>query len=335
MTEHRTTGAAAPVSTAYLMRFMWLSVATAALTVVLKGVAAWITQSAGLLSDALESTVNLVAALVALWALSLSAKPADDNHEFGHGKAEYFSSFVEGSLIFIAAGGIIFSAVLKIIHPQPLEDLGLGLLLASGASVLNLVTGTILVRQGRQHRSITLEADGRHLLTDVLTSAGVLLAMALIWVAATFFGANWEILDPIVAIAVGINILWTGYNLVRRSVIGLLDAALPPEEVALVHDAMNHVVGTQDVRITQLRTREAGRQRFIQAIVEVPGDWTVERGHQLTDALEEEIERALPGTEAHIHVEPLGNGSVAAPIPPRLGGASPTASEPSGPDASA
>lgn len=311
------TGEATPVSTRFLMRFMWLSIATALATVAIKGVAAWITQSAGLLSDALESTVNLVAAIVALWALNLAAKPADEGHEFGHGKAEYFSSFVEGALIFVAAGGIIAGAVLKLLHPVPLEELGLGLGLSIGASVLNLVTGTVLLRAGKQHRSIVLEADGRHLLTDVLTSVGVVVAMGVIVVAAQF-GQNWEFLDPIIAIAVGLNILWTGYTLVRRSVIGLLDAALPPEEVALVHAAMTRVVDANQCRITQLRTREAGRQRFIQAIVEVPGTWTVERGHELTDALEAEIEKALPGTEASIHVEPLGAGTVQGPVPPHL-----------------
>ena len=307
----------APVTTSYLMKFMWLSIATAVATVVIKGAAAWITQSAGIMSDALESTVNLVAAIVALWALNLSAKPADEGHEFGHGKAEYFSSAVEGSLIFVAAGGIIFGAVLKLLHPVPLEELGLGLALASGASVLNLVTGTLLVRYGKRHRSIVLEADGHHLLTDVVTSVGVLAAMGVILVAARF-GLNWEFLDPIIAIAVGLNILWTGYTLIRRSVVGLLDATLPPAEVATIHAAVERVVDGQAARITQLRTREAGRQRFIQAILEVPGDWTVSRGHDLTDVLEDAIEKALPGTEASIHVEPLGGGSVAGPVPPHL-----------------
>jgi len=310
--------AAPPVSNRFLMRFLWLSIATAIATVGIKGAAAWITQSAGILSDALESTVNLVAAIVALWALNLSAKPADADHQFGHGKAEYFSSFIEGSLIFIAAGGIIFSAVLKFLHPLPLEELGLGLALALGASVLNLITGLLLVRAGKTHRSIVLEADGRHLLTDVLTSVGVLAAMAIIWIAAAVFHADIEWLDPLIAIAVGLNILWTGYQLVRRSAVGLLDVTLPAAEVQLIHDAMGRVVDAQHCRLTQLRTREAGRQRFIQAIVEVPDAWSVARAHQLTDSLESEIEAALPGTEAIIHVEPLGRGTVQGPVPPHL-----------------
>lgn len=307
-----------PVSTRFLVRFMWLSVATAVATMAIKGLAAYITQSAALMSDALESTVNLVAAVVALWALTLAAKPADADHEFGHGKAEYFSSAVEGSLIFLAAGGIIAGAILKLLNPVPLEELGFGLLLSTGASVLNLLTGLLLIRQGRTHRSIVLEADGKHLMTDVITSAGVLLAMALILAAERFLGQDWQILDPLIAIAVGINILFTGYKLLRRSAVGLLDAALPTHEVEIVHGVMQEIVDSQHCRLTQLRTRESGRQRFIQAIVEVPGDWTVRRGHQLTDALEEGIERALPGTEAHIHVEPLGGGSVAGPVPPHL-----------------
>ncbi len=295
------------------MRFLWLSVATAIVTVVVKGAAAWLTQSAALMSDALESTVNLVAAVVALWALNLSSKPADANHEFGHGKAEYLSSAVEGSLIFVAAGGIIAGAVLKLLNPVPLESLGLGLILASAASVLNLITGLLLVRAGKAHRSIVLEADGRHLLTDVVTSLGVLIALGLVLVT----GAEW--LDPVIAIVVGLNILWTGARLVRRSAVGLLDAALPEEDVAAVHAAMDRVMDSQHCRITRLRTRESGRQRFIQAIIEVPGSWSVDRGHALTDALEHEIEAALPGTEAIIHLEPLGAGSVQGPVPPHMG----------------
>lgn len=309
----------------YLTKFIYLSIATALATVLIKGAAAFMTKSAGLMSDALESTVNLIAAVVALWALKVSAKPADDEHEFGHGKAEYFSSAVEGALIFIAAGGIIAGAILKLLHPVPLEELGLGLVLSVGASVLNLGTGAALIHAGRKHRSIVLEADGKHLMTDVITSAGVVVAMGLIWIAARF-GLNWEILDPIIAIAVGINILWTGYSLLKRSVVGLLDAALPEEEVTQIHDVISSVMGGDNCpcRVTHLRTRESGRQRFIEAIVEVPGDWSVERSHDLTDRLEIEIEKTLPGIEAILHVEPLGSGTVAAPLPPRLSPQSPS-----------
>lgn len=287
----------APVSARFLMKFMWLSVFTALATVVIKGVAAAVTGSVGLLSDALESTVNLVAAVVALWALRLSDKPADHNHDFGHGKAEYMSSAVEGSLIFVAAAAIIISAIRRIITPEPVEQLGLGLLLAVVASVLNGVVGFILIRKGKQYRSITLEADGRHLMTDVMTSVGVLVGVGLILLT------GWQVLDPIVAIVVGINILFTGYKLVRRSVVGLLDAALPPEEVETIRDTIGDVTG-REVELTDLRTRESGRQRFAQVTITVPGGWTVRRSHDLADAVEDAVDEALPGTTTVVHVEP-------------------------------
>ena len=255
---------ATPVDTRYLMKFMWLSVVTAILTVGIKAAAAVITGSVGLWSDAAESTVNLVAAVVALWALNLSDKPADDNHDFGHGKAEYMSSAVEGSLIFVAAAAIVMGGVNRLIHPVEIEQIGLGLLLSTVASLLNLGTGLLLIRQGRLHRSITLEADGRHLITDVWTSVGVLVAIGLIGVT------GWQWLDPVIAIGVGINILFTGSHLVRRSVVGLLDAALPEEEVTAIRGAMDTVIGSDPVQVTDLRTRESGRQRFAQATVTVP-----------------------------------------------------------------
>ncbi len=281
-----------------LERFIWLSIATAIATVAIKGVAAWLTNSVGLWSDAAESTVNLVAALVALWALRLAAKPADHNHDFGHGKAEYMSAAIEGSLIFVAAAVIIYGAVLRIITPAPLEQLGLGLALSLLATLLNLGTGLVLVRAGRAHRSITLEADGKHLLTDVWTSVGVLVAIGL--VALT----GWQILDPLIALVVGLNILLTGAMLVRRSVVGLLDAALPPEDVATVSAALARVCDDPGVALTQLRTRESGRQRFVYATLSVPGGWTVKRSHDVADAVEEAVEAALPGTTTFVHIEP-------------------------------
>lgn len=281
-----------------LERFIWLSIVTAIATVAIKGVAAWLTNSVGLWSDAAESTVNLVAALVALWALRLAAKPADHNHDFGHGKAEYMSAAIEGSLIFVAAAAIIYGAILRIITPAPLEQLGLGLALSLLATLLNLGTGLVLVRAGRAHRSITLEADGKHLLTDVWTSVGVLVAIGL--VALT----GWQLLDPLIALVVGLNILLTGAMLVRRSVVGLLDAALPPEDVATVSAALARVCDDPGVALTQLRTRESGRQRFVYATLSVPGGWTVKRSHDVADAVEEAVEAALPGTTTFVHIEP-------------------------------
>jgi cation diffusion facilitator family transporter len=282
----------------YLERFLWLSIITAILTVTIKGSAAVITNSVGLWSDALESTVNLVAAIVAMWAMRLSAKPADKNHDFGHGKAEYVSAAVEGTLIFVAAGGIIYGAVLRLMNPVVPEQLGLGLALSLVASLLNLGTGVLLIRAGKQHRSITLEADGKHLLTDVWTSVGVLVAIGLVLLT------GWTILDPIIAILVGINILFTGFTLVRRSVVGLLDSALPDDEQALVSAVVAAACDDDRAEISQLRTRESGRQRFVYVTVAVPGEWTVRRSHDVADAIETAVDEALPGATTFVHVEP-------------------------------
>ena len=283
---------------AYLQKFLYLSLATAIATVTIKAVAAWLTNSIGLWSDAMESTINLLAALVAIWALRLSAKPADHNHDFGHGKAEYMSAAVEGSLIFVASIAIIVSAIQRFLHPAPLEELGIGLVLSTVATLLNLGTGMALLRAGRQHRSITLEADGKHLLTDVWTSVGVLIGIALVLLT------GWAFLDPAIALAVGVNILVTGYHLVRRSVVGLLDAALPPEEVEIVAAAVARAAQDPRVSVTDQRTRESGRQRFVYVTLSVPGQWTVRRSHDVADAIEDEVDAALPGTTTFVHIEP-------------------------------
>lgn len=289
---------AAPVSTRFLMKFIVLSIIAAVLTVVIKATAALLTGSVGLLSDALESTVNLVAAFVALWALALSGRPADHNHDFGHGKAEYMSSLVEGALIFVAATGIIIAAIGRFIVPQPVEEIGWGLALSAFATVINLVVGLLLIQQGRRYRSITLEADGKHLMTDVWTTVGVIAGI----VVLALTGWNW--VDPLIALLVGLNILWTGGQLIRRSVVGLLDAALPQSEVAAVRDAINRVIGDDRVTVTELLTRESGRQRFAQTTIVVPGHWTVAHSHDLADAIEDAVDRALPGTTTVVHIEP-------------------------------
>jgi cation diffusion facilitator family transporter len=282
-----------------LEKFIWLSIATAVATVGIKGAAAWLTNSVGLWSDALESTVNLVAALVALWALRLAAKPADDNHNFGHGKAEYMSAAVEGSLIFFAAAMIIYGAIQRFFTPQPLEQLGIGLALSTLATLLNLGTGWALIRAGRAHRSITLEADGRHLMTDVVTSAGVLVAIGLVLLT------GWQWLDPLIALLVGANILLTGYQLVRRSGVGLLDAALPEDEVEIARAAVQAACMDEPVELSDLRTRESGRQRFVYATMLVPGSWSVRHSHDVADAVEDAVDGALPGTTTFVHIEPL------------------------------
>ena len=240
--------AEAGVSTKFLMRFIVLSIIAAVLTVSIKFAAAWITGSVGFLSDAMESIVNLLAAMVALWALIVSGKPADHNHDFGHGKAEYMSSLVEGALIFVAAAGIIVTAIQRLANPQPLEEVGIGLVLSVVATLINLVVGAILVRAGRKHRSITLEADGHHLLTDVWTTVGVIVGIGLLFV---FPDQLW--IDPVVALVVGVNILWTGGKLLRRSSVGLLDAALPAEEVTAIRAAIDGVIGDDRVTVAEHR----------------------------------------------------------------------------------
>ena len=281
-----------------LERFLWLSLATALATVTLKAAAAVITNSVGMWSDALESTVNLLAAGIALWALRVSARPADHNHDFGHGKAEYLSAAVEGTLIIVAAAAIIWSAAQRLLNPVPLESVGLGIVLATIASALNVVTGLLLIGAGKRYRSITLEADGRHLMTDVWTSVGVLAGIAVVGLTHLYW------LDPVIAFAVGVNIVFTGYGLVRRSVVGLLDATLPPDEVAQIQQALVPLTDDPRVHLTDLRTRETGRQRFVQATLTVPGDWTVRRSHDLADRVESEVEHVLPGTVTFVHVEP-------------------------------
>ena len=277
---------------------MWLSVAAAIATILLKAAAAYITGSVGFLSDAMESGVNLVAAIVALIALKVSTKPADENHHFGHGKAEYLSALVEGMMIFIAATSIIWAAVGRLMNPRLIEQPGIGLVLSSVASVINLVVGMLLIRKGRQYRSVTLVADGKHLLTDVWTSVGVLVGIGLVWLT------KWPPLDPIIALLVGVNILWTGYGLLKRSMIGLLSAAIPPEEEAQI-EAILEEFSAVGVTFLPLRTIEAGRQRQVFVIIQVPPDWTVGYTHDICDEIEERIGETLPRTETFIHTEPL------------------------------
>jgi cation diffusion facilitator family transporter len=282
---------------ASLSRFAWLSIAAALVTIGLKVTAYRITGSVGLLSDAAESLVNLVAAVVALIALRVSVRPADHNHDYGHGKAEYFSAGIEGLLIFVAAGAILVTSVDRLLHPAALERLGLGVAVSAGASLINGVVGVYLIRIGRAHRSVTLVADGKHLITDVWTSAGVIVGVLL--VALT----GWQRLDPVVAVLVGLNILVTGYRLVSQSVTSLLDAALPAEDLAQI-EAVLAALRTGEVEFVDLRTRESGRHRFVSLTVRVPGAWTVEQGHQVADDVERAIAATLPQCLVQTHLEP-------------------------------
>jgi cation diffusion facilitator family transporter len=282
---------------ARLTSFAWLSIAAAVCTIALKSSAYLLTGSVGLLSDAAESGVNLVAAVVALIALSVAARPADETHNFGHGKAEYFSAGIEGMMIFIAAGFILVTAAQRFLHPVALASIGLGLAISTVATAINLAVGLFLLRAGRAHRSVTLTADGRHLLTDVWTSAGVVVGVLLVGLT------GWQRLDAIVAAIVGVNILVTGFRLVSQSVTSLLDAALPAHDLALVNAVLDRM-RTADLNFTNLRTRESGRHRFVELTVLVPADWTVERGHALADAVELAIAGDLPHTDVQTHLEP-------------------------------
>lgn len=280
-----------------LTKFAWLSIAAAVLTIGLKSGAYLLTGSVGLLSDAAESGVNLIAAVVALVALHVAARPADENHNFGHGKAEYFSAGIEGLMIFVAAAFILFTSVQRFLNPAPLESVGLGLAISTVATVVNGVVGMLLLRAGAAHRSVTLTADGKHLLTDVWTSFGVITGVLLVGLT------GWERLDPIVAALVGLNILVTGFRLVSQSLVSLLDAAMPAEDLARVTAVLDRM-RSADLEFADLRTRESGRHRFISLTVLVPADWTVKRGHALADDVEVAIALDLPDTDVQTHLEP-------------------------------
>ena len=259
-----------------LSRFAWLSIAAAIVTIAMKAVAAWMTGSVGLLSDAAESVVNLVAAIVALIALHVAAQPPDGNHPYGHSKAEYFSAIVEGTMIFVAAVFIVVAAIKRLITPQPLEQLSLGLLICFGAALVNGGVALVLLRQGRIHQSITLIADGKHLMTDVITSAAVLIGVGLVLLT------DWSPLDPIVALLAGANILWTGIRLIRDSVNSLMDYALPDEQVTTLEEVLDSYTSSE-ISFHAVRTRVAGNRQFASMHVLVPGDWSVKQGHDLTE----------------------------------------------------
>jgi cation diffusion facilitator family transporter len=282
----------------FLRRYAGLSILAAVATIALKGAAYALTGSVGLLSDAAESLVNLVGALMALWMLSVAARDPDEEHAYGHGKAEYFSSGVEGTLILVAAVSIAAAAADRILRPRALQALGLGLAVLVGASLLNLLVARVLLTAGRRFRSITLEANAHHLLTDVWTSAGVLVALGA--VAAT----GWQILDPLVALAVASNIVWTGVRIVRHSILGLMDTSLPLEERELVRQVVERHL-SDGIQYHALRTRQSGARKFLSLHVLVPGDWSVHRGHELLEQIEADIRAALPAVTVFTHLESL------------------------------
>jgi cation diffusion facilitator family transporter len=283
-----------------LTRFAWLSIAAAVTTIVLKAAAYLFTGSVGLLSDALESIVNLVGAMMALAMLTIAARPADEEHAYGHGKAEYFSSGVEGTLILIAALSIGVAAIQRLLAPKPLEQVGLGLGVSVVASLINLGVALVLSQAGKRYQSITLEANAQHLMTDVWTSVGVLVGVSA--VALT----GWERLDPIVAFVVAGNIIWSGVRIVRKSVLGLMDTALPAEEQNAIQGVLEPHRQT-NIEFHALRTRQAGARRFVSFHVLVPGIWTVQRGHDLLEQIESDIRLELPNITVFTHLESLND----------------------------
>ncbi|MCA9833114.1 MAG: cation transporter [Thermomicrobiales bacterium] len=280
-------------------KFAWLSIAAAIVTITLKLLAWQFTGSVGLLSDALESGVNLVAAIVALIALTVAAREPDEEHAYGHGKAEYFSSGVEGGLIILAAVGIFISAIPRLIHPQPLEQIGIGLAVSVVASIVNALVGWRLLAAAKQTRSIVLKADAEHLFTDVWTSIGVIIGVLLVSLT------GWNRLDAVIAIAIGVNICFTGYRLVNDSIHGLLDTAIPAEDLATVEAVLNHYSSEYGVVMHALRSRESGTRRFVSFHVLVPGKWSVRQGHDLVGRIEHDIREALPETTVFTHLEPI------------------------------
>jgi len=281
-----------------LIRFAWLSIGTAVLTITLKVVAYALTGSVGLLSDALESGVNLVTAVFSLIVLSIATRPPDDDHPHGHGKAEYFSSGLEGILILVAAGGIVITAVRSFLNAQPLEQLGIGLLISIVAALCNLITATILRRAGKRHDSITLTASSHHLMSDVYTSIGVVIGVGA--VALT----GWQWLDGLLALIVAAHILRSGFSLVYDSSQGLMDQTLPDEEHQRIVDILDEFREKQ-IQYHALRSRRSGKQRFVSVHIQVPGAWSVQQGHELLEEIERDIRQAITPVHILTHLEPL------------------------------
>ena len=284
-----------------LERFALLSIGAALATIALKGAAWWVTGSVGLLSDALESFVNLAAAMMAFSMLRLAATPPDKDYHDGFSKAEYLAAGIEGSLIALAAAGILWAAIPRLIEPAPLDTPGIGLALSVAASVINFAVARVLIAAGREHHSITLDADGKHLMTDVWTSAGVIAGVALV------YATGWLRLDPLIALAVAVHIVWTGVGLMRRSLAGLLDAAISPHEQAELTKLFAEYSKRYGVSFHALRTRQAGARRFITFHFLVPDAWPVSRAHQLSEEIEARMRAMVPNAAIFTHIEPISD----------------------------
>lgn len=281
-----------------LTRYAWLSVVAALTTIGLKGGAYLLTDSVGLLSDALESVVNLLAAIIALRALVVAIRPADEEHAYGHTKAEYFASGFEGALILTAAVLILVTVVDRLLNPVPLGNLGIGILISLVASVVNFLVARVLFRAAAEYGSIALEADAHHLTTDVWTSVGVVAGVGLVGIT------GWAWLDLVAALVVAGNITRVGVSLIRRSMLGLLDTALPADVQGQIQTVLDRHAAS-GIDFHALRTRQSGRRRFMSVHVLVPGKWTVQRGHDLLETIEEDIRAAVPRITVFTHLEPI------------------------------
>ena len=289
------------MKTRSLTRYAWFSVAAAVVTILLKVGAFALTGSVGLLSDALEGSVNLAAAVIALFTLKTVERPPDSTHEYGHDKAGYFSAGIEGTLILVAAVAILAASVNRFIHPIPIENPDIGLFIAAAAALVNLIVGQMLIRVGKSHRSITLEADGRHLMSDVWSSVGVIVGVGL----AVFTGLEW--LDPLVGLIVGVKIGYEGVRIMHHAASGLMDPVIPAEERAVLENILDEFGREWGIEWHGLRTRQSGARRFVNVHILVPPEWTVQQAHDLCELLESSARERLPGVIMFTHIEPLGD----------------------------
>ena len=283
-------------------RLLWASVVVAIVTIALKTLAWWLTDSVGLLSDAMESLVNLASAMFGLLMVTVAEAPPDEDHPYGHHKAEYFSSGFEGILIIVAGLGILWTAGHRVFDPQPLEQVGLGLALSVGSSVLNGLLAWVMFRAAREHRSLALEADARHLVTDVWTSVGVVVGIVLVGVS------GWLWLDAVVAMAVALNILKEGAHLVWQSSQGLMDEAVEPEVLAQIHEVLHgfgySIDGREIIHFDHVVTRKAGQRRFVDMHMHMPANWSLGHAATLRGDVERALMAAVPGLRATIQLLP-------------------------------
>ena len=287
-------------------RYIWLSIVAALVTITLKMIAWRISGSVGLLSDAMESFVNLFSALFALVMLRIAYTPPDEQHPFGHSKAEYFASVLEGAMIFIAAGLILYTAIPRLFQPAPLEALNIGLIFSVVSTALNFAVAQVLIRAGKRLNSIALRADGRHLMTDVWTTAGIVIGL----IAVLLTGWLW--LDALLAIGVAFHILSEGYKLMKESVNGLMDRSLSEAEIQKIEQLLQ-TYAPRHVLYTHLKTRVSGSQRFVLVNILVPADWQVGKSHDLLDEIEAKISQLLGGANVSTHLEPIVSTDAAQP----------------------